>query len=95
MKSKDVLQALMQAAEQAPETPRLRAALTKARRSLSKTQPSVQDYQLLLANAGRALDCIAEGFAWAAKMREAGTPYDKVALVVAEQNRKAAALLAI
>ena len=93
MKSRDVLRALMEAAEQAPETPRLRAAINKARRSVSSTQPTMQDYKLLLANAGRALDCIAEGFAWAQKMRENNAPYDKVAFVVAEQNRKAAALL--
>jgi hypothetical protein len=94
VKSKDVLVALVQAAEQAPESAVTRLAIKKARRSLAGTAPTVRDYELMLANAGRALDCIAEGFAWAAKMRENGAPYEKVALVVAEQNRRAAALLA-
>jgi hypothetical protein len=93
VKSRDVLRVLLEAAEQAPATPKVSAAVARARRSLKTTAPTVQDYQLLLANSGRALECIAEGFAWAAQMRANGVPVEKVSLVVSEQNRKAAALL--
>lgn len=93
MKSRDVLRILVEAAEQTPPTPKVSAAVAKARKSLRGQAPSAADYQMMLSNAGRALDCIAEGFAWAGEMRAKGVPYDKVAAVVGEQNRKAAALL--
>jgi hypothetical protein len=89
------LQTLIELAEQAPDSGRARTAIAKARRSIRHSSPTPQDYKLMLANTGRALECIAEGFAWAGKMKANGVPEEKLAIVVAEQNRKAAALLQI
>lgn len=93
MKREAMLRYLLNAAEQAPADGKTQAAIKSARKSLLGKNPTSADYQMILANAGRALDAIADGFAWAKQMREKGFPVEKIAPVVLEQNRKAAALL--
>jgi hypothetical protein len=95
MRRTEVLSTLVDAAEQVPPTPRIKAALAAARKAVAKdaTQLSPSDYQLTLANTSRALDCIADGLRWASEMRASGQPVQKIMPIVQEQNRRALRLL--
>lgn len=95
MNFKAALRVLLGAAEQAPETDKTTAAMATVRRKLVRTSPTLQDYEMILSNSGRALACIADGFEWAADQRRKGVPYEKIAPIVIEQNRKAAELLKV
>lgn len=71
---REVLKTLLDAAEQAPESPQLRKALRLTRKQLAKAPEMVrpQDYDVALANTGRALECIADGLRWAGEIRAKG-----------------------
>jgi selenocysteine lyase/cysteine desulfurase len=95
MKRAEVLQALVQAAEQSPESPRITRALRAARKAIAR-DPNLatkQDVSLALANTARALDCLADGLRWAGELRAQDKSPSKILPVLVEQNRKAAKLL--
>lgn len=92
---RETLKVLLSAAEQAPESPQLLKALRMTRKQLAK-EPLIarpQDYDVALANTGRALECIADGLRWAAELRAKGGGKEKLLPVLVEQNRKAIQLL--
>lgn len=95
MKKGDMLLALIEAAEQVPQTARLERAVRVARRQLNTTPAFTgpEAYDLCLSNTARALNCIGDGLAWAQKMREAGEPTYKILPIVQEQNRRAKSML--
>ena len=92
---RETLNILLEAAQQAPESPQLNRAVRLARKQLSKSPPLMrsQDYDMALANTSRALDCIADGLRWLAELRGQGKPKETLLPVLMEQNRKACRLL--
>jgi hypothetical protein len=92
---REMLKVLLDAAQQAPETPQLLKAMRVTRKQLSK-EPMVarpEDYDVALANTSRALECIADGLRWAGELRAKGGGKEKLLPVLMEQNRKAIHLL--